>query len=1059
MVTLLKKSDITIQDLLIPVIKKNKIKHKILKSENLEEVEMTQDYHIRFKLAYLIIPILLFLVFQPQTFAQSNSSNGRIRGVVTDTTTGKTLFGANVWLKGTSLGAATNADGKYQIDQVPPGTYDLMVRYIGYRDKTFPVTVRSGVVVQVDAALLSQAIETQNVTVTAQASGQKGAINQQIASNQIVNVVSADKIHQLPDDNAATALSRLPGVSIMNGDQVVIRGVEAKLNEILVNGVQLPSTDMTDRATGLGFISSNMLSGIEVIKTITPDMDANAIGGVVNLRLREAQRGWHFDILTQGNYNSQDRTTDNYKGWFSLSNRFLDDKLGVFLQGNIDRSDVGNQYAGLGYALLGQGDQSYGNATYQVQTASFEDDADLVLNNGGSLILDYKLPNGSIVLQNTLAHNNTNNKHYQNNLGFAGSPSITYTMFRQNFGKDLWVNSLQAENTFGDLNVKLGLSHSFSDQYTYIEYGDPGQNFAFNNPNSHPFGLDAQGHPITYANRLLSLNFDKVYNLWDHLDSTDAAGAEWSGWATMSTNNFEQHLYNASLDLSKPITFSRDITATFKAGGKFTRSQRTNEVQSLFSGTGESDTYAAVMHFFSYKTINSQAGHRLMYPDIMLKDPKRGTYYMSSEYNFQNGFQYEINTNIMDAFYRQAIKGWQPALKQNETYHNDFSGAEEFAAGYLMGTFDLFSRLTLIGGARYEFYNMKYNANFTYTTHNVYGDADRILPADLHTVDRNDNNVFPDVLVRYKINDWSDLRFGYTNGIARPDYLNIIPKTYWDGVNTWELGNTRLKPTTSTNFDLDLSFYNNQIGLFTVGGFYKELDNVQLFASIFYRNALLYNIPIPDSAGLADLGFSTPTAGQFVNTTVNNPNPAFIRGLEFDWQTNFWYLPEPFNSLVLDINYTKSTSRMDYRQINNVPTTAIDPVTHRQVVVFNTVDTIRTARLVHQADDVLNVAFGIDYKGLSGRISFNLQGNVINAVGNRPEADQFTGNIYRWDFQVQQQLPIEGLSISINGVNIFHNPIYTYQKFRLNLNAPVTENLVSVLYTPTIFQLNLRYGF
>ena len=84
--------------------------------------------------------------------------------------------------------------------------------------------------------------------------------------------------------------------------------------------------------------------------------------------------------------------------------------------------------------------------------------------------------------------------------------------------------------------------------------------------------------------------------------------------------------------------------------------------------------------------------------------------------------------------------------------------------------------------------------------------------------------------------------------------------------------------------------------------------------------------------------------------------------------------------------------------------------------------------------------------------------NYIDAQG-RPETDQYTGNIYRWDFTIKQELPIKGLSIAINGINIFHNPIYTYQKFRRNVDLPVTENLQSVLYTPTIFQANLRYSF
>ena len=107
----------------------------------------------------------------------------------------------------------------------------------------------------------------------------------------------------------------------------------------------------------------------------------------------------------------------------------------------------------------------------------------------------------------------------------------------------------------------------------------------------------------------------------------------------------------------------------------------------------------------------------------------------------------------------------------------------------------------------------------------------------------------------------------------------------------------------------------------------------------------------------------------------------------------------------------------------------------------------------------MNVALGVDYKGFSGRISFSMTGNVLNSVGKRPEESSFTGNIYRWDFTLKQNLPIDGLSIALNGVNIFHNGISTYRNYRMSPDAPITKNLVQVLYSPTSFEMNLRYSF
>ncbi|HTY01252.1 MAG TPA: carboxypeptidase-like regulatory domain-containing protein, partial [Bacteroidota bacterium] len=334
-------------------------------------------------------------------FAQGGS--GQISGTVIDAVTNAALPGASVWLKGTSLGQSTDPDGKYMIRAVPVGTYTLVVRFIGYVGKEVSVEVKPDNTTLKDFSLAPQAVEGQEVVVTVQARGQQDAINQQLSSSTITNVVSSERIHELPDASAAAALARLPGVSLMNGDEVVIRGVQAKQNIILLNGVKLPSTDMYNRATNLGFISSNMLSGIEVTKAITPDMDANAIGGVVNLTLREAPANLHFDVLAQGGYNTMIRSTDSYKYWLSVSDRFFDDQFGIFVQGSADRSLGGDDQASVAFGKVG--DAPYGQATYQTTGATFSMQDNLVMNNGVSVFMDYVLPHGKIVLQNSYAHN------------------------------------------------------------------------------------------------------------------------------------------------------------------------------------------------------------------------------------------------------------------------------------------------------------------------------------------------------------------------------------------------------------------------------------------------------------------------------------------------------------------------------------------------------------------------------------------------------------------------------------------------------------------------------
>ncbi|MGD0591244.1 MAG: TonB-dependent receptor [Bacteroidota bacterium] len=1034
--------------------------------------------------SFLLITLLLFAT--PILSAQQGS--GQIKGTITDATTGEALIGANVTIKSTSLGAPSDVDGKYIINAIPSGSYTVKVSYIGYRSKEMTIEVKEGSTHKLNFSLVSQTLEGEEVIVTAQARGQKAAINQQLTSNTIINVVSAEKIQQLPDANASTALSRLPGVSLMNGDQIVIRGVQAKMNQILINGIELPSTDMgsntsttSTRATNLGFISSNLLSGIEVVKALTPDMDANTIGGVVNLRLREAPTGLHFDALTQGNYNASDHVTDNYTFWASISDRFFNDKLGVFVQGNLDRSDGGDQKASITPTLLGTSNNAYGQATYESNGANFEYDDNIITNRGGSLILDYQLPNGKIVLQNTYSGNVTDQLNNYILLNFDLT-QVTYTPDRSLYGKDLWINALQVENTFGIIKVNAGLSHSFSQQYTEFGYspslnGNSWSQF-YNSGAAAPFGFDASSNPIRYNSSAAEqgMTLTNALGVFNNINQAEFDSSSIQGWTQSIANQFRQHLYNASLDVSAPVNFSNDITATFKAGGKYMRTTRENNVDENFAH-GPGDTYANpdANNYFGSPALGP--GNPLRFAQVMDNNFARGQYYLNSLYNFTNGgFKYALDRNKYDAWLKLSEEGWAFPIQYADSYKNDWNGAEQSSAGYLMGTFNFGPQLTLIGGARFESYNMIYHAQFTYVTHTVYGDCvstengsigDTVNPVNPYhnvpysafNVDRTDNNVFPDVQLQYKVNDWSDLRFAYTTGISRPDYTAIIPKVTFDIAGDFAMGNPMLKPATSQSYDVVGSIHTNSIGLLTIDAFYKEIKNQMYNTSIYYSSLSQYasNVYIPDSTFLAQ-GFGFTVLPQYlVAVNLNNPNLGYIRGVEIDWEANFWYLPRPLNALVLDINYTHSGSNTAYTVIQNIDTKGRDSRGH-VIDIFTSKDTTYDGRLIQQANDVVNAAIGVDYKGFSGRISFSMIGNVINSVGLRPEESSFTGNTYRWDFTLKQDLPIDGLSITLNGINIFHQGINTYRNYRMSPDAPITQNLVSVLYPITQFQLNLRYS-
>ena len=270
-----------------------------------------------------------------------------IEGIVKDKKTQKNLIGANVFIVGTSIGASTNTEGKYILKNVKPGSYKVKASYIGYQAVEVDIDLTSSENITQDFELSYVSLQGEAIEVTAQARGQIDAINEQIKAKSIKNIVSSDRIQELPDANAAETVARIPGVSIRReggeGNKVIIRGLSPKYNKVMVDGTNLASTDPDNRSTDLSMISQYMLEGIEVTKAGTPDQEGDVLGGTVNFKLKKAPSGLHGNFVTQsmqkglGPYTLWNGLQENnndyndYKLVGSLSNRFFGDRLGVLV--------------------------------------------------------------------------------------------------------------------------------------------------------------------------------------------------------------------------------------------------------------------------------------------------------------------------------------------------------------------------------------------------------------------------------------------------------------------------------------------------------------------------------------------------------------------------------------------------------------------------------------------------------------------------------------------------------------------------------------------------------
>ncbi|MEJ2615588.1 MAG: carboxypeptidase-like regulatory domain-containing protein [Ignavibacteriaceae bacterium] len=364
--------------------------------------------------------IILFMTFL--FLSTLSAQTVTIRGKVVDAVTKDPLPGANIILLGTSIGTASNNEGKFIIRNIPAGKYNIKTSYVGYKTNEFNTELKAGRIFETDIKLYPASIEGQTVTVTAQASGQNEAINQQLTSDQIKNVVSLARIQELPDANAAESVARLPGVSLIReggeGSQVVIRGLSPQYNEITIDGIQLPgnvvsnnpnsqSSLMGDRATNLSMISSSMLGGIEVIKAITPDMDAAVLGGVVNFGLRKAVKGDSptFGLQIQGSHNELKNTTNDYMLVGSYEQRFFDQKLGLFLLGSIEKRDRSSNELGVNYQL---NDKTHGDQGIpDLNSLSMTDVYRILERDGITAVMDYSHSSGEIDFYNFFSASNT----------------------------------------------------------------------------------------------------------------------------------------------------------------------------------------------------------------------------------------------------------------------------------------------------------------------------------------------------------------------------------------------------------------------------------------------------------------------------------------------------------------------------------------------------------------------------------------------------------------------------------------------------------------------------
>lgn len=229
-----------------------------------------------------LFTILFFLSAITSAFADP----GIIRGSIKDAKSKEALIGASVMIEGTQIGAAADVDGNFVLTNVPVGSHKVIISFVSYQTKEIPnVRVESGNTTVIDTELDEEGKALQEVVVRgARATNTEVAVISEIKQLKPIAVgISAQQIQKSQDRDAAAAIRRVPGVSIVDNRFVMIRGLGSRYNAVLINDVITPSSEVDTRSFSFDLVPSNIIDRMIVYKSGSAESPGDFAGGIIKI--------------------------------------------------------------------------------------------------------------------------------------------------------------------------------------------------------------------------------------------------------------------------------------------------------------------------------------------------------------------------------------------------------------------------------------------------------------------------------------------------------------------------------------------------------------------------------------------------------------------------------------------------------------------------------------------------------------------------------------------------------------------------------------------------------
>lgn len=956
---------------------------------------------------------VLFLFTVIMSINSVYAQRGEISGVVKDQSTQETLPYAVVNIKGTSVHAVTDLNGLFRLVNLNSGEITLQITFVGYVTQEMLVILSPGERKTLEIMMSDAYTAIGEVVVSAQRLGQNAAINQRLNSDALVNVVSKDAIRELPDINAAEAIGRLPGVSLTRsggeGSKVILRGLDPKFASVSINGVKQPATDLAsaaDRSVDLSNFSPEMLSGIEVFKSPTADMDGDAIAGAVNLVISKAPDLPKDQFRIYGGYNGVSQEFGDFKASWDFSRRFLDKKLGVMATANYDKKDRSAHGLSRGYYVPNVAHPD----TMYISSVTLTKREATTKRYGVSAFVDYQFDNASVYLNNI----------------YNASPRVTYTQteaYNRNNSEITHELDLVEDNTFS-INTSLG--GNFKLPVMKIDWSLTRVQTHVNNP--YDQGMTFQARSLLDPN----LDYGKVIDPNVYLDNTvfkeSIDDQSRITTYTFTPDTLKQTNYIAKVDVEIPIKISDKIAGFIKVGAKYQTEKRYRSGQNYrdWSIGLYPVQRANIIDNHDRNLALNPGGEPLMlnFNDLGGADLMNDKYHMysyipESEARYWHDHHFKVG----------AMADGNEMVDNLEGNENRFYEAiERTTAAYVMLKLNYGNFLTFVPGLRYEHSNNDYTGIFS--TLGNFPSINGIW----RTQESNQTygELLPSIHLKIKPVDWMDIRLSTVKTLSRPNYMWVLPRLRYQA-NFFQVykSNPNLKNATAWNYDASVTVYTGKFGLMSFGGYLKKINNM------FYK---ISGTLRPEEA----LGIGLPAQSFALNEDYVNFDDSYVKGLEFEYNTHFNFLPSPFNRFALGFNITRLWSGTYYYVWNQV--NGLQSVRGRPIwgVLFDESKYVKTEdRMPSQVDLTSNLWLGYDFKGFSARISMAHQGTRLTSVNIEQQNkayNNYSASTTRIDFTAKQRIN-KMFSVMLNLNNLTNQ---TDGGYRYTTNFPTSENMYGI---------------